>query len=116
MKGKSIVEVEEILYRGYIQSTVNREFGRPWQIMGVRFGPGLIIASLIFAVSHVINPLNPLAGQFGLAWWWGLWTFFSGLFLGLVREKTGSLLSVAIAHGLPNAVGEGLASVFGWRL
>jgi membrane protease YdiL (CAAX protease family) len=107
---------EEILYRGYFQSTINREFGRPWQVMGVSFGPGLIVASLLFAISHVLNTYNPLLGQGDLAWWWGVWTFFSGLFFGLVREKTGSLLSVAIAHGLPNAVGEGLAAVFGWQL
>lgn len=107
---------EEIRYRGYYQSRINQEFGRPWSIGGIRFGPGLIIAALLFGLSHVLNPFNPFAGQYDLAWWWGLWTCFSGLFLGLLREKAGGLIAPGIAHGLPDAVGEGLAVVFGWRV
>lgn len=106
---------EETMFRGYIQSRVNQEFGRPWQVMGVSFGPGLIVAALIFGVSHVLNPYNPFRGQYGLAWWWGLWTIFGGLFFGLVREKTGSLLAPGLAHGLLDAVGEGFGAMFPWK-
>ncbi len=46
---------EELLFRGYIQSTVNREFGRPWKMKGVQFGVGLVVSSLLFGASHLLN-------------------------------------------------------------
>lgn len=97
---------EEILYRGYLQSRINQEFGRPYNVLGVNFGIGLIVGSLLFAFAHVLNPFNPFIGRFELAWWWGFSSFFVGLFLGLVREKTDSIVAAGIAHGLPDAVGE----------
>ncbi len=33
---------EETFYRGYIQSRINAEFGRPYTFKEVRFGPGLL--------------------------------------------------------------------------
>jgi membrane protease YdiL (CAAX protease family) len=56
----------------------------------------------------VLNAFKPLQGVYTLDWCWGFETFFSGLFFGLLREKTGSILAPAIAHGLPDAVGEAL--------
>ncbi len=58
---------EELRYRGYYQSRVNQEFGRPYQIMGVRFGPGLIVSSILFGLVHAFNTFNPLIGQYALA-------------------------------------------------
>ncbi|MCL4435195.1 MAG: CPBP family intramembrane metalloprotease [Thaumarchaeota archaeon] len=103
---------EEIRYRGYYQSRINEEFGRPYSFLGVNFGIGLILSSLLFAIAHVFNPFNPFKGNFDLAWGWGLWTFFAGLFFGFVREKTGSIIAAGIAHGLPDAVGEAFAKLF----
>ncbi|MGC9467206.1 MAG: CPBP family intramembrane glutamic endopeptidase [Anaerolineae bacterium] len=107
---------EEMLYRGYIQSRVNQEYGSPYEVLGARFGPGLFVAALIFSLSHVLNTFNPLTGRYELSWWWGLWTFFAGLFFGLIYERTGSLLASGIADGLPDAVGESFAVLFGWSL
>ncbi|MBN1937768.1 MAG: CPBP family intramembrane metalloprotease [Anaerolineae bacterium] len=105
---------EEIFLRGYVQSRLNRAFGRPWTFFGVPCGPGLIIASLLFGLLHAFNTYNPAAGQHRLAWGWALFATFSGLFFGLIREKTGSLLGCGIAHGLPDAVGEALGRLMGW--
>lgn len=107
---------EELFYRGYIQSRINQEFGRPWQVMGVNFGPGLIIAALIYGISHALNSYNPSIGQYSLAWWWGLWTIVGGFFFGLIREKTSSIIAPGLAHGVLDAVGEGSAVLFGWKL
>jgi membrane protease YdiL (CAAX protease family) len=107
---------EEMLYRGYMQSRLNQAFGRPYTIRGVRFGPGLILASLVFALSHVLNTYNPFVGSYELSWGWGIWTFVTGLLFGIIREGTDGLLAPAIAHGLPDAVGEAFAIVFGWQL
>jgi len=107
---------EEIFLRGYVQSRLNQAFGRPWTFFGVQCGPGLVIAALLFGLLHAFNLYNPAAGQYTLAWGWALFTVFSGLFFGLIREKTGSLLGCGLAHGLPDAVGEALALIMGWAL
>lgn len=64
------------------------------------FGPGLLITSALFAVLHVLNPFNPLVGKFELDPLWGLSSFFLGLLFGFVREKTGTVLSASVGHGL----------------
>lgn len=107
---------EEMFLRGYVQGRLNQAFGRSWTVFGVQCGPGLVIASLLFGLLHAFNTYNPAAGQYTLAWGWALFTVFGGLFFGLIREKTGSLLGCGIAHGLPDAVGEALAKVMGWVL
>jgi hypothetical protein len=91
---------EELLWRGYIQSRLNQAFGKPFQFMGVMWGPGLILAAAFFGFVHV---LNGYPGQW--YWAWGLWTVFNGLLLGFVREKTGSILASTILHGLPFGLG-----------
>jgi uncharacterized protein len=91
---------EEILFIVYFQSRLNEDFGRPWRINGVSFGPGLLITSALFAVLHVLNPFNPLVGKFELDVLWGLSSFFFGLLFGFVREKTGTVLSASVGHGL----------------
>jgi hypothetical protein len=99
---------EEFAFRGYFQSRLNQAFGRPIRLFGIQFGPGLIIASLLFGLWHADNTYDPAIGLSSLAWGWGLWTFVAGVFFGVIREKTGTLLASGIAHGLPDAVGEPL--------
>lgn len=105
---------EEFKYRGYYQSTINIEYGHPYKLAGIEFGPGLIIASMLFSLSHILNPFNPFLGTYEIALWWGTFTFVTGFTFGLIREKTQSILAAGIYHGLPDAVGEGIAKVFGW--
>lgn len=107
---------EEIRYRGYYQSRVNQEFGQPYQIMGIRCGPGLIASSILFGLVHALNTFNPLLGQYELAWPWALFTLAGGFFFGLLREKTDDVIACTIAHGGLDAVGEGLAIVMGVTL
>lgn len=95
---------EEFLYRGYIQSRLNAVFGRPFRFYGVNWGWGIIIASALFGLMHVFNIGSLVSGDWKLEWWWGFWTFFGGLTLGFVREKTGSIAAPAILHGLPQAI------------
>lgn len=107
---------EEIRYRGYYQSRVNQEFGKPYQLMGIRFGPGLIVSSILFGLVHAFNTFNPLIGLYDLAWPWALFTVAGGFFFGLLREKTDDVTACTIAHGGLDAVGEGLAIVMGVML
>jgi membrane protease YdiL (CAAX protease family) len=91
---------EEILFRGYIQSRLNEDFGKPWSFKGVSFGPGLLISATLFGVLHMLNPFNPFTGSYDLAMWWAVTSGVSGLLFGFVREKTGTVVSASLAHGL----------------
>ncbi len=99
---------EELLFRGYIQSRLNAAWGRPYRFYGACWGWGIVIASLLFGLMHVLNTGSLIAGHWQLTPWWGLWTFFAGLVNGFVREKTGSIAAPALLHGLP----QGIAAAF----
>ncbi|MEW6403629.1 MAG: CPBP family glutamic-type intramembrane protease, partial [Chloroflexota bacterium] len=75
---------------------------------GVKYGWGIVIASVLFGVTHV-GLLSMLLGESSsLTWAWGFWTFFGGLVFGLVREKSGSIVAPALLHGLPQAIASGV--------
>lgn len=95
---------EELLFRGYIQSRLNVALGRPFQFWGIRWGWGIVITSALFGGMHVLNLGGLASGQWELTWWWGFWTFWSGLVFGLVREKSGGIIASVILHGLPQAI------------
>jgi membrane protease YdiL (CAAX protease family) len=95
---------EELLFRGYIQSRLNVAFGRSFTFFGVQWGWGAVIAALLFGVMHFLNIGSLAAGHWSLTPWWGVWTFFGGLVLSLVREKTGSIVAPSILHGLPQGI------------
>ncbi len=102
---------EEIKYRGYFQSRINEEFGRPWKVSGIPFGPGLIVASILFGVSHIgqFGVFNPFSGRYTINPWMGLQALLGSLFFGLIRERTESIVASGLAHGVPNAFGQALA-------
>jgi len=86
--------LEEFFFRGYLQTRLNEIFGKPFVVLNLHFGWGLILASLLFGLAHVFSPGNPWH------WAWGGWTFTSGLCFGILREKSGSFLASALVHGL----------------
>lgn len=95
---------EEIIYRGYMQSRLNEAFGKPYRFFGVAFGWGAILTSLLFGLTHVGILRWLLGASSEVTWAWGFWTFFGGLALSFVREKSGSILAPALLHGLPQAI------------
>ena len=94
---------EEIFFRGYIQSRVDQAFGCPFRLLGLDFGPGLLVSSLLFGLVHVLNTVDYFHGRFVFGWWFGVGTFFGGLLFGCVRAKTGSVLPGALVHGTLDA-------------
>ncbi len=95
---------EELLFRGYIQCRLNAAFGRPFRFFGVCWGWGAIIMALLFGLMHFLNTASIISGTWQPMPWWGFWTFFAGLVLAFVREKTGSIAASTILHGLPQAM------------
>jgi membrane protease YdiL (CAAX protease family) len=96
---------EEVFFRGYVQSRVNQAFGRPWRPLGVPFGVGLIVSALLFGLIHALNTVDYFQGRFDFAWLWLVTNFCVGLFFGLLREGTGSVLAGAVVHGLGDVLG-----------
>lgn len=73
---------EEVLFRGYVQTRLNRSIGPI---------AGIVISSAMFAMFHV-------------DWVHVIAVFPLGLFLGLVAWRSGSLLPAMLAHFVNNAV------------
>lgn len=71
---------EETLFRGDLQPTLQRVLGR---------GAGLLLTAVLFAVYHLRFELWGLLGK----------TAF-GLVFGILRDRTGRLVSPAVAHWL----------------
>jgi membrane protease YdiL (CAAX protease family) len=94
---------EELFFRGYIQSRVDEAFGQPFRLLGMEFGAGLIVAALFFALIHALNTVDYFHGKFDFGWSYGLQNLFTGLFFGLLRSRTGSILPGAILHGLQDS-------------
>jgi len=91
---------EEIFYRGYIQSRVDEAFGRPWRMLGFEFGLGLLVSSLLFGLVHALNTVDYFHGRWDFGWSMGAQSVIVGLFYGLLRTKTQSVVPGAIIHGL----------------
>ena len=97
---------EEIFFRGYMQTRVDEAFGRPCRFMGAEFGWGLVVSSLFFGFIHVLNPVDYFASRFDFAWSKWPQYFAAGLFLGVLRERTKSILAGGIIHGLTDVAGK----------
>ncbi len=84
---------EEVFFRGYLQTELNRSFGRPYALWGARIGWGLLVASVLFGLCHVIyGDLSRLR------------VAFFGLFAGWLRERTDGVVVPAAYHGLANVL------------
>ena len=83
---------EEWFFRGYLLARLDQRMGRPWRLLGVSVGPGLILSSLAFALLHPI--LIPGAHR--------LLVFFPALLFGWLREKTGNIGAAVVVHAACN--------------
>jgi membrane protease YdiL (CAAX protease family) len=76
---------EEFLFRGVLQNLLSRTFKNQWT--------GLVIASVIFGLSHIVHAPYP-------NWKYVFLATIAGLFYGHVWIKTGSLFPGALVHAL----------------
>ncbi len=85
---------EEFFYRGYLQTRLNEMLPRRFLVAGVPFGHGLWIAALFFAFGHSLVEVQ----------WWHFATFFPGLLFGLLRERSGGVITGAFLHAACNVI------------
>jgi membrane protease YdiL (CAAX protease family) len=83
---------EELFFRGYLQQRFDDAFGRPWRLFGASWGPGLLMANLLFAAGHFVvtgdaERLNVI---------------FPGLLFGWLQARTGALIAPILFHGACN--------------
>jgi len=82
---------EEFFFRGYLQTQLDATCGRPFRLLGARWGLGLIYAALLFGLCHVVTG-DILRFR----------TAFFGLFAGWLRARTGTIAVPAVYHGVAN--------------
>jgi len=96
-----IAPIEEFLYRGVIQGRLREAFGPLVAIS---------ITAIGFALGHLLSywyggsdllSVSVFAALFGIG--------AAGVVLGVIYERTESLLLVSIIHGIVNSVGIGIA-------
>jgi len=89
---------EEFFFRGYLQTQLNRVLDRRYEVLGVRFGWGLILAAILFGLCHIVGgDLTRLR------------VIFFGLFAGWLRERTDTIAVPAAYHGCANILYEIMA-------
>ena len=99
---------EEFFYRGYLQSSINLEFGTNWRLGKIKFGPGLLITSVLYGLSRGLRVIKPWSGVYAISWGWTLYAFTLGIFYGLIRESSGDIIGSGTANSMIDAVGEAL--------
>jgi membrane protease YdiL (CAAX protease family) len=82
---------EEFFFRGYLQTNLNRAWGRPFRVLGADWGWALPVSALIFALCHLFYG-GPT--QFKVV--------VFGLFAGWLRERTGSIAAPVLYHAAGN--------------
>jgi hypothetical protein len=83
---------EELLFRGWIQNLL---------LTRLKFVPGLVIAAVIFGLSHLDNIVVTSARTFDVPnWWYALFATAAGFAYGYIYEKRRSLFASALVHTL----------------
>ena len=81
---------EELAFRGFVQKGFENSFGKM---------KGLLMASVLFGLSHGLNTLYAIVP-----------TFAAGLVLGYVWQKTGgNTTASALIHGINNSISFAIA-------
>lgn len=83
---------EEAFYRGYLQSALDRVWRPRFRVLGANVGFGLLLASVVFAIGHVLT--EPYLGRLAV--------FFPSLVFGWLRAKTGGIGAAVAFHAACN--------------
>ena len=94
---------EESFYRGYLQSRLDDVWPPRLRFAGASIGPGVIVASVIFALGHLATVRAPVR----------LAVFFPALLFGWLRARTGGVGASIAYHALCNVFSEALGRGYG---
>jgi membrane protease YdiL (CAAX protease family) len=94
---------EEVFFRGYLQSALDRAWPPRWKMLGATLGPSLFVASAIFALGHLSTDPHPAR----------LAVFFPSLVFGILRARTGGVGASIAFHALCNLFASFLGQSYG---
>ncbi len=94
---------EEAFYRGYLQTAFDDAFRFRVRVLGAELGPGLVIASLLFALGHICTEVNVNR----------LAVFFPALLFGWLRCRTRGIGAGLTLHAMSNLLTAYLAHSYG---
>jgi uncharacterized protein len=94
---------EEAFYRGYLQSALDDIYKPKLRVFGAEIGPGLLIASAIFAIGHLLTEWDPNR----------LAVFFPALLFGWLRARTKGIGASVVLHALCNLFASYLGASYG---
>jgi len=94
---------EEAFFRGYLQTALDDAWTPKLKVLGAKVGPGLLVASAIFAVGHLLTTPHPAR----------LAVFFPALLFGWLRAKTGGVGAGVVFHAACNIFSATLARGYG---
>jgi membrane protease YdiL (CAAX protease family) len=83
---------EEMFYRGYAQTALDDACKSRFRLFGASLGPGLFLASFIFALGHFATNTHPAR----------LAVFFPSLVFGWLRSKSGGIGAPVLFHAACN--------------
>lgn len=94
---------EEAFYRGYLQSALDRAWPPERRVLGALLGPGIVVASLLFAFGHFLT--EPVPGRLAV--------FFPSLVFGWLRARSGGIGAAIAFHALCNLFASYLGRSYG---
>jgi len=94
---------EEAFYRGYLQTALDDVWKPRVKILGAELGPGLLVASALFALGHLATETHPNR----------LAVFFPALVFGWLRARTKGVGAGIVFHALCNLFAAYLARSYG---
>ena len=94
---------EESFYRGYLQSRLDDVWSPRLRVAGAPLGPGILVASVIFALGHLATIHAPAR----------LAVFFPALLFGWLRARTKGVGASIAYHALCNVFSEALGRGYG---
>jgi membrane protease YdiL (CAAX protease family) len=93
---------EEYFFRGYLQTRLEAVWPSRRRFLGGDVGYALLVASVLFALGHLLVDFNGLR----------LAVFFPALVFGWMRQVSGSILASVLFHACSNIVSELLHNSF----
>src|SRR5262249_24351134 len=94
---------EEAFYRGYLQSRLDDVWAPRWRVLGASIGPGLLVASAVFALGHIATLRQPPRVA----------VFFPSLLFGWLRARTGGVGASVAFHAMCNVFSDILGRGYG---
>lgn len=95
---------EEMFYRGYLQSQLERRWPPKRKWLGGNLGSAVVVTSVIFALGHLVTVPHPAR----------LSVFFPSLLFGWLRSRTGGIGASVLFHAACNLLALYLGRGYGF--